>query len=89
MSTSKNYNVVAKVDQIVTKEVHLVISAGSEEEAEAISRQALNVYPSKLEFEDHNKVKNILTVKSTSWIPKSIDFKSVKEVNQKGSNENG
>lgn len=72
----KTYNVVAKVDQIVTKEVHLTIAAGSEEEAEAKARDALQTYPEPVE--DRN-VKRIVTAKQHYWIPKSVEFGQTRE----------
>ena len=71
------YDVTVKVDQIVTKEVNLTVEANSEEEAESFSRQALDTYPKPVACPN---VKTIVTTKSTYWIPKSLDFMSIKQV---------
>ncbi len=72
------YRVTAKVDQIVTREIQLEVKAGSEEEAEAKARDALNVYP---EPNTDSDVVSILPVKQHFWIPKSVDFTKTKKVN--------
>lgn len=70
------YIVIADVDQIVTKEVQLLIVAGSEEEAIVKARNALSEYPAPV---NEPAVKRMVANKSRYWIPKSIDFKSVSE----------
>ena len=69
------YTLIAKVDQVVTKEVKMIVEAGSEEEAEQKGREALAVYPEAIEVEGVNRM---LTVSSHYWIPKSIEFSKVK-----------
>ena len=69
------YVVTVKVDQIVTKEVVLNITAGSEEEAERKATTALQTYPDKV---DEVGVNRIVTTKSRYWIPRSIDVVSTK-----------
>lgn len=71
------YSVLANVDQIVTKEVYLLVEARSEEEAQEKARDALQTYPEKV---NTSGVLRILTNKSHYWIPKSIDFTEVKKV---------
>lgn len=71
-----NYEVLAKVDQIVTKEVQLIVVAGSEEEAMEKAREALQTYPEPVEQQG---VKRMVTNKSHYWIPKSIEFVKVAE----------
>jgi hypothetical protein len=76
---NKTYQVRAKVDQIVTKEIHLDVLAGSEEEAEDKARAALGEYP---EAVTSPNIKRMVTVKQHYWIPKSIEFGSTKEENK-------
>lgn len=71
-----NYNVLAKVDQIVTKEVQLLIKAGSEEEAEEIARTALMDYPGPIAGKD---VRRIVTNKANYWIPRDINIVTVEK----------
>ena len=70
------YIMIAKVNQIVTKEVQLLVSAGSEEEAEDKARQALQVYPKPVEVEG---VDRMVTNKSNYWIPRDIEITKIKE----------
>lgn len=70
------YVINAKVDQIVTKTVQLLVEGGSEEEAEDTARLALNTFPEPLV--DDN-VRRILVKKSHYWIPKSIEFTQIVE----------
>lgn len=65
------YIMIAKVNQIVTKEVRLLVSASSEEEAVDKARQALQVYPKPTVVEGVNRM---VTNKSTYWIPRDIEF---------------
>ena len=68
------YVVLAKVDQIVTKEVRLEITAGSEEEASKKALDALQEYPKAIQEAGVNRV---VTIKSNYWIPRSIDVTSI------------
>lgn len=70
------YSVSVKVDQIVTKEVKLQVVAGSEEEAENKTREALQAYPEPVKVRG---VDRILTAKSHYWIPRSIEFIKISE----------
>lgn len=70
------YTVLAKVDQIVTKEVQLFVSAGSEEEAMEKAREALQTYPEPVSVRGVNRM---VTNKSHYWIPRSIEFVQVKQ----------
>ena len=72
------YLLLAKVDQIVTKEVKFEIVAASEEEAQAKAREALQAYPQAIKIEGINR---IMTNKTQYWIPRSIEFSSTKEEN--------
>jgi hypothetical protein len=74
------YVLVAKVDQIVTKEVQLLVIAGSEEEATEKAREALSVYPEPVEVSGVNR---IITNSSHYWIPKSVEFTEIKEDKKK------
>lgn len=74
------YTIDAKVDQIVTKEVQLLIEAPDQEEAERKARSVLQDYPAETEYDP--MIHRIVTRKSRYWIPKSIEFVSVKEENE-------
>lgn len=76
------YIVKAKVDQIVTKEIQLKISAGSEEEAELKAREALAEYPKPVTVPG---ISRLLVGKSTYWIPRNIDL----SVRREEANSNG
>ena len=67
----KEYNVVAKVDQIVTREIKLTVVASSEEQAQEKAREALQTYPEPIKVDGLNR---ILTSKAHYWIPRSIEF---------------
>ncbi len=71
------YTVLANVDQIVTKEVQLLIEARSEEEAQEKARDALQNFPQAV---DTPGVLRMVANKAHYWIPKSIDFTRVKKV---------
>ena len=65
------YDILAKVDQVVTKEIKLSVTARNEDEAEEKAREALQVYPDPCFVDGVNR---ILTTKSHYWIPRSIEF---------------
>jgi hypothetical protein len=71
-----SYIMIAKVDQIVTREVQLLVVAGSEKEAEDKARQALQMFPKPVTVEG---VDRMVVNKANYWIPKSIDFTSINE----------
>lgn len=71
------FKITAQVDQIVTKEVQLLIEARTEEEAQEKARDALSTYPEPVSTPG---VLRIVTNKSHYWIPKSIDFLRIKKV---------
>lgn len=71
-----SYTMIAKVDQIVTKEVQLLINAGSEEEAEGMARRALQTYPKPTE---EPGIVRMVTNKSHYWIPRDIEITEIKE----------
>lgn len=70
------YSIRAKVNQIVTKEVQLLVVARSEEEALNKSREALQTYPEEVTVPG---VKRMVTQKSKYWIPRDIEFTESKE----------
>lgn len=74
---SHTYEVRAKVDQIVTREIHLTVTATSSEQAEDYARLALQEYPKAVN--DLPAVKRIVTAKQTFWIPKSVELTSTTE----------
>jgi two-component SAPR family response regulator len=71
-----SYMMIAKIDQIVTKEVQLLVVAGSEEEAEDKARQALQMYPKPVTVDGVNRM---VTNKASYWIPKSIEFSRIEQ----------
>lgn len=71
------FKLTAHVDQIVTKEVQLLVEARSEEEAEEKARQALADYPGPVSAEG---IRRIVNIKSHYWIPKSIEFSKIVKV---------
>lgn len=71
-----SYIMIAKVDQIVTKEVQLLVNAGSEEEAEDMARRALQTYPKPVE---EPGVARMVTNKAHYWIPRDIEITKIKE----------
>lgn len=72
-----SYSIQAKLDQIVTKDIYLLIDAGSPEEAEELARSILQHFPHPVPY--NPKVKRVVEEKTTHWIPKSIEFTSVRE----------
>ena len=65
------YSLRAKVNQIVTKEISLVVTASSRDEAEEKAREALQTYPDEITV---SGIKRIVTQKSQYWIPRYIEF---------------
>ena len=72
------FSLRAKLDRIVTQEVKLLIEADSQEEAEKVAREVLEIYPAPLPGM-MPMVHRVVTEKQTYWIPKSIDFVAVRE----------
>lgn len=72
------YKIVAKVDRVVSKEVHITVEAPSLEAAEDMSRTALNTYPDKITGDDAPE--RMVTMKEHTWIPKNIDFVRYEEL---------
>lgn len=70
------YSLKGKIDQIVTKEVQLLVVAGSEEEAMEKAREALQDYPDKVTV---SGIRRIVTNKAHYWIPRDIEFTEVRE----------
>lgn len=71
------YNIVAKVDRIVTSEVKMIVVADHEGDAMDKATKALSEYPEAVSIEGVNRIQ---TVKSNHWIPKSVEFTRVNEV---------
>lgn len=71
-----NYTVRAKVNQIVTKDIRLLVRAGSEEEAMEKARQALHEYPDKVTVKG---ILRVLTESARYWIPRDIEFTEARE----------
>jgi hypothetical protein len=66
------YSIRAKIDQIVTKEVQLLIEAEDVDAAKVMAREALQEYPAPVPY--NPMIHRIVTTKSSYWIPKSIEF---------------
>lgn len=71
------YNILVKIDQIVTKDVKLLIEADTPEAAKVLARDILDVYPAPIPYSPH--VHRVVTAKAHYWIPKSIEFVTVEE----------
>jgi hypothetical protein len=71
------FSIHARVDQIVTKDVILLIEAGNEEEAKDKAKTVLETYPAPGPYDP--MVHRVVTKKSHYWIPKSIDFVEIQE----------
>lgn len=72
----KHFLVSAKVDQIVTKQVSIEVTAHDEEDAILKAREALQTYPEPVAVEGINRM---MTTKSHYWIPRDIEFESIRE----------
>lgn len=71
------FSIIAKVDQIVTKEVQLLIEADNVEDAKAKAKEVLEIYPAPIPFDP--MVHRVVTKQCHYWIPRSIDFVATKE----------
>ena len=71
------FNIVAKIDRIVTSEVRLTVDAVDAHEAMDRATRALSEYPEPVTVEGVNRIQ---TVKAQHWIPKSVEFTRVHEV---------
>ncbi len=76
-----SYKLTAKVDQIVTKQVQLVVTADSEEEAQHKARLALNEYPKPV---TESGIDRVVTQKADYWIPRDVQFTSTKKIDSEG-----
>jgi hypothetical protein len=65
------YKVSAKVDQVVTRTVHMVMKADSPEDAEKRARSILAEYPKDVPYDP--EVYRVVTTGIDYYIPKSID----------------
>ena len=65
------YKLRVKVNQIVTREINLLVDANSEEDAERKAREALEEYPKPVKV---GGVSSILVTKTNYWIPKDLEF---------------
>lgn len=70
------YLVVAKTDQVVTKEIQLLVEAENEGEAMAKATSALGEYPREV---TEQGIKRIKSLSAHYWIPKAIEFKKVRK----------
>lgn len=78
------YIITANVDQIVTKEVHLLVESSSEEKAQERARDALQTYPGEVTSPG---VLRIFTKKSHYWIPRSVAFTDIRKLTEEGPDE--
>lgn len=70
------YHILAKVNQIVSKEVRFLVTAASEEEAMQKAREVLQTYP---EASKVKGVRRVVTDKAHYWIPRDIEFIEIQE----------
>lgn len=71
------FSILAKVDQIVTKEVQLLIEAKTQELAEEKAKEVLATYPGPLDYDPF--IHRVVTKKANYWVPRSIEFVAIKE----------
>lgn len=72
------FEVTAKVDQIVTKEVGIIVEAREEEDAESKAREALQTYPD--EVRDVEGIRRMVTRRSNHWIPRDIEITTIERI---------
>lgn len=70
------FNIKTKLNQVVTREISLVVDAVDDEEATAKVREALNTYPDPIEVQG---ISRIATRKMHFWIPRDIEFIEIRE----------
>ena len=70
------FNIKTKINQVVTREIALVVNALDEEEALLKTREALQVYPEPIEVQG---ISRIATRKMHFWIPRDIEIVEVNE----------
>ena len=82
---SKHFQVELDIDRIVTQKVSVLVEAVSEEAAIESAKEAVSDWPNPSNVAE---VKRIRGLKSTYWIPKSIELKSVERMYKNGEDFN-
>ena len=65
------FNLKVRLDQVVTKELTVVVEARTKAEAQTKAREALQTFPEAHAVEG---VSRIEAKKHSYWIPRTIDF---------------
>lgn len=65
------YTVIAKVDQITTRDVQVLVEADSEEEAQGKVREVMQIHPQESTVEG---VRKVLVTRQNYWMPRDIDI---------------
>lgn len=73
------YTLLAKVEQIVTKEIQMSVTASSQEDAKSKAEEALKSYPNPINCVG---VDRILTKSSNYWVPSKIETTFLKRKNK-------
>ena len=81
----KYFQIEFDIDRIVTQKVSVIVEAASEEAAIESAKEALTDWPNPGAVAE---VKKIRGLKSTYWIPRNIDMKSIERVYKNGEDFN-
>jgi hypothetical protein len=76
--------VTATVNQVVTKEVQLLVEADHPEDATNLTKEALLAYPEPIFIAG---VKRVLTAKAKYGLPMDIEIVSMKDPNEAAEND--
>jgi hypothetical protein len=68
------FEVITELNQLVTKEVRLLIKARDEESAALKAHAVLQEYPEPIEVKG---VEKILTTRTKHWIPRDVQIKNI------------
>jgi hypothetical protein len=66
-----DYSFRVKIDQIVTREIDIEVTARDEEQGRYKAREAAEVHPEPVEIVG---IKRILPVSQTYWIPRDVEI---------------
>jgi hypothetical protein len=65
------FTVIAKVDQITTRDVQVLVEADSEEEAQGKVREVMQIHPQSSEVVG---VRKVLVTRQNYWMPRDIEI---------------
>lgn len=65
------FTVIAKVDQITTRDVQVLVEAETEEEAQGKVREVMQIHPQESTVAG---VKKVLVTRQNYWMPRDIDI---------------